>query len=412
MEAKAKKCPVENKPKSYSQYLQVPDLLGCIQPLSDVHDEHLFIVTHQAYELWFKQILYEIDSVREIFMTANLDESKTLLMINRLGRVVLIMKLLVDQFHILESMTPLDFIDFRANLSSASGFQSLQFRLLENKFGVIPENRVKYNQEHYCQVFRDSDSISKLEDSIKSPSLLDLVQRWLERTPGLESGGYNFWGKFADASDRWLRDTLLEPAEDLPDGKEKDTCMAEYKKQRESFDSIFDEQIYQVYVGRGERRFTYRAFQGAMMISLYRQEPRFNQPFQLLTLLMDIDSLLTKWRYNHVLMVQRMLGSKVGTGGSSGYQYLRSTISDRYKVFLDLFNLSTFLIPRSYIPDLSSDMKRRLSMFTKDGKINFGLLPHLDGMNISESSTDSHSDEVEEEDGGLSELVEKNVNFY
>lgn len=100
----------------------------------------------------------------------------------------------------------------------------------------------------------------------------------------------------------------------------------------------------------------------------------------------------------------------------TSYQYwnlsLYFCVSDRYKVFLDLFNLSTFLIPRSYIPDLSSDMKRRLSMFTKDGKINFGLLPRPDGMNISESSTDSHSDEVEEEDGGLSDMVEKNVNFY
>nr|XP_023018705.1 tryptophan 2,3-dioxygenase-like [Leptinotarsa decemlineata] len=97
------------------------------------------------------------------------------------------------------------------------------------------------------------------------------------------------------------------------------------------------------------------------MITFYRDEPRFSQPHQILTLLMDIDSLITKWRYNHMLMVQRMIGAtQLGTGGSSGYQYLRSTLSDRYKVFVDLFNLSTFLIPRSYIPPLDDNMKNHL----------------------------------------------------
>jgi len=137
---------------------------------------------------------------------------------------------------------------------------------------------------------------------------------------------------------------------------------AAYKKQKETFDSILDAKQYEKIREKGERRFTHLAFQGAMMIHLYREEPRFHQPFQILTLLMDIDSLFTKWRYNHVMMVQRMIGSKVGTGGSSGYQYLRATVSDRYKVFLDLFNLSTFLIPRRYLPPLSVRMKRRLSL--------------------------------------------------
>jgi len=101
---------------------------------------------------------------------------------------------------------------------------------------------------------------------------------------------------------------------------------------------------------------------GALLIYFYREQPRFSQPYQILTYLMDIDSLLTKWRYNHVMLVQRMLGSKQGTGGSSGYMYLRSTISDRYKVFLDIFNLSTWLIPRAYIPQLSPLMVKTLSV--------------------------------------------------
>ena len=86
----------------------------------------------------------------------------------------------------------------------------------------------------------------------------------------------------------------------------------------------------------------------------------FNLPFQLLTLLRDIDALIAKWRYQHVQMVQRMIGSKLGTGGSSGYQYLQTTLSDKYKVWIDLFNLPTYTIPRQFIPPLPKDIRQKL----------------------------------------------------
>lgn len=108
-------------------------------------------------------------------------------------------QLLVDQIGILETMTPLDFMDFRDHLSPASGFQSMQFRLLENKLGVKTEHRVKYN-EHYLSVFsHDQDAVNKISSSESEPSLCELVQRWLERTPGLEEDGFDFWGKFKDS---------------------------------------------------------------------------------------------------------------------------------------------------------------------------------------------------------------------
>lgn len=354
-------------PLSYSEYLQLNKLLKCQHPISAeagkaVHDEHLFIITHQAYELWFKQILYEIDSVRSLFSSSCVDGGKTLQIICRLNRIVLILKLLVDQFMILETMTPLDFIDFRGYLSSASGFQSLQFRLIENKLGVKESNRVKYNQQHYLKVFNDEESVQKLQDSLNSPSLFKLVESWLERTPGLEKNGFNFWKKYEEAVDCWLEESIRKPAQKENDPKKREILMMEYTKQKESFDSIFSEELHSKYVERGERNLSHEALQGALIISLYRDEPRFSQPFQIISYLMDIDSLLTKWRYNHVTTVQRMIGSKIGTGGSSGYQYLRSTVSDRYKVFLDLFNLSTFLLPRECIPPLDNQMKRRLNL--------------------------------------------------
>ncbi|KAK3929882.1 Tryptophan 2,3-dioxygenase [Frankliniella fusca] len=350
----------------YGEYLMLDRVLGAQRMLSEangraVHDEHLFIVTHQAYELWFKQIIYELDSVRALFNSSQgLDETQTLEILKRLHRIVLILKLLVDQVMILETMTPLDFMDFRNYLCPASGFQSLQFRLLENKLGMRQEQRVRFNQR-YSAVFGDDPSaVEAISRSEEEPSLAQLVQRWLERTPGLEAGpdGFDFWGKPWRRC--WRGSTRAAAAADT-DLRRK-FLLNDVAQRREVFDSVFSPDTHDLLLQRGERRFSYRALQGAIMITFYRDEPRFSQPHQLLTLLMDIDSLITKWRYNHVIMVQRMIGSaQLGTGGSSGYQYLRSTLSDRYKVFLDLFNLSTFLIPRDYIPPLTSQMKIALA---------------------------------------------------
>ncbi|XP_046742244.1 tryptophan 2,3-dioxygenase [Diprion similis] len=351
----------------YGEYLRLDKILSAQRMLSSqygeegVHDEHLFIVTHQAYELWFKQIIFELDSVRALFNTEGLDESRTLEILKRLNRIVLILKLLVDQVMILETMTPLDFMAFRDYLCPASGFQSLQFRLLENKLGLLQEHRVKYNQS-YARVFgRDPAAMTALGLAENEPSLSCLVQRWLERTPGLEPHNFDFWGKYTRAVEGMLAEQEASAKAEKSE-QVRNHRLSDVSSRRAVFETILNEALHDALVSRGERRFTHAALQGAVMITLYRDEPRFSQPHQILTLLMDIDSLITKWRYNHVIMVQRMIGSQqLGTGGSSGYQYLRSTLSDRYKVFLDLFNLSTFLIPRNLIPPLSRDMKAKLS---------------------------------------------------
>lgn len=347
----------------YGDYLKLHQLLDCQQMVTEhhckerVHDEHLFIITHQAYELWFKQILFELDSIRPLLHTKEVNESNMFQITSRMNRVVLILKLLQDQVEILETMTPLDFMEFRGYLAPASGFQSLQFRLIENKLGVKNELRVNYGKQHYQKVFEDPSAINMIRESEKEPTLLQLIERWLERTPGLEPHGFNFWKKYQNVVALML-DKMTADAKAQGDQAVLDSVA----KKRETFDSLFDVSKHNALVSRGERRLSHLAMQGAMMISLYRDYPRFHQPYYLLTLLMDVDSLVTKWRYNHVQMVQRMIGSQqIGTGGSSGYQYLRSTLSDRYKVFLDLFNISTFLIPRSCIPKLTSDMSKKLS---------------------------------------------------
>ncbi|XP_056117839.1 tryptophan 2,3-dioxygenase A [Rhinichthys klamathensis goyatoka] len=340
----------------YGDYLQLDKIVTSQMLQSElkgnkIHDEHLFIVTHQAYELWFKQVLWELDSVREIFISGHVRDERNMLKVNtRIQRVVMIFRLLLDQFSVLETMTALDFYDFREYLAPASGFQSLQFRLLENKIGVPQNQRVPYNRRHYRDNFRDQEN-ELLLHSEQEPTLLQLVEQWLERTPGLEEDGFNFGGKLEANIFEGLR-REKENIEQKPASEMKEEMMAELIKQKDIFSSLFDERRHDHLLSTGQRRLSYKALQGALMIYFYREEPRFQVPFQLLTSLMDIDTLMTKWRYNHVCMVHRMIGSKGGTGGSSGYQYLRSTVSDRYKVFVDLFNLATFLVPREWVPKL------------------------------------------------------------
>ncbi|XP_041359495.1 tryptophan 2,3-dioxygenase-like isoform X3 [Gigantopelta aegis] len=353
----------ENEDLHYDTYLRLDSFLECQIPQSLklggqlVHDEHLFITTHQAFELWFKQILVEIDSVREMFHHEfEVVESKMLYIVRRLGRVAAIFKLIIEQFHILETMTPIDYMDFRYYLKPASGFQSLQFRCLENKLGVVEDLR-RY-KDAYKDEFIDEKSKTILAESINSPSLADLVEKWLENIPVLNDHGFDILQSYKNAFLKWTKDTILDPAMNERDAKRKEKMMTEYNKQADIIDVMFED----VDKKTEHRRMSSKALTGALMISLYREEPRFNQPFQMLTLLKEVDSLMAKWRDTHVSMVHRMIGQKPGVGYcSSGYLYLRSTCSDNYAIFPDLINMPTYLMPRVYYPQLPETLKQKLA---------------------------------------------------
>src|SRR5690606_37682526 len=124
------------------------------------------------------------------------------------------------------------------------------------------------------------------------------------------------------------------------------------------FEALFDEAKYRAEAARGSWRMSWRALQAALFITLYRDEPALQGPFGLLALLMDIDEAMALWRHRHALMVQRMIGLKVGTGGSSGHDYLART-AERHRVFGDLFLLSTYLLPRSALPPLPYAVRQR-----------------------------------------------------
>src|ERR1051325_11522379 len=177
---------MDKKTLNYSDYLHLSELLECQKLVSlehnkKAHDEMLFIVTHQVYELWFKQIIHELDSVIEMFNKNEVDERSIGVAVSRLQRITEIQKLLIDQLRVLETMTPLDFLDFRDLLVPASGFQSFQFRMIENKLGLKSEARVTYNNNEYFHVLTKEQQIL-LTKTAEMPTLRELVEKWLERT--------------------------------------------------------------------------------------------------------------------------------------------------------------------------------------------------------------------------------------
>lgn len=353
------------RPVYYPDYLGLKTLLSSQKPESvkagrPAHDEMLFIVVHQTYELWFKLILHELDSVHRLFAADSIDEKSMGTAVARLVRVTEVQKLLIDQLRILETMTPLDFLEFRDLLSPSSGFQSVQFRLIENRLGLKADRRLTYNQCPYTAHNKPKDQRT-IKNSETEPSLFTLVEKWLERTPFLDLKNYNFWLGYRQAVDKMLtRDRGIIENNPLFSAEESKRQLAKWEETSAHFASILDERRYADLQRQRLRRLSYKAIRAALFINLYRDQPILQQPFRLLTVLADMDELLTSWRTRHALMVRRMIGMKIGTGGSSGYQYLASTV-EAHKIFTDLFDLSTFLIPRSELPKLPPDMERRLA---------------------------------------------------
>lgn len=351
-------------PISYSDYLKTNGLLG-LQTLRSTefgvkaHDELLFIVVHQTYELWFKQILHELQSVLDLFASDFIKESDMGTAVARLSRIVEIQRLLVDQVSVLETMTPLDFLDFRDLLYPASGFQSFQWRLIENKLGLRADKRLKYNSTHYTSHVAKTEAEALLRSETE-PSLFDRVDAWLSRAPFLQSEDYQFKTEYKNAVEKMLaedREAILTYARSDED---RERNLKQIESTHQIFQSLLDPDKFEELRQSGAFRLSYKSVQAALLILLYRDQPLLSLPFQLLTKLQDIDELMTTWRYRHSLMAHRMLGSKIGTGGSSGHQYLKAA-TDHHRVFSDLFNLATFLIPRSRLPDLPESLSRRLS---------------------------------------------------
>lgn len=362
--------PQPKDPVYYGDYLQLGKILDAQAPESAkrgaaAHDETLFIIIHQAYELWFKQMLHELDSVRAIMSSVPMPSTGLATVTSRLKRVTEIQKILIDQIHVMETMTTLDFLDFRDDLIPASGFQSLQFRLIEATLGVTSQHRMEVEHQFFQSRLKaqDRDQLARRE---QGPSLFSLIESWLERMPFAQFDEWDFWAQYSNKVEAML-DRDLGYIQHNPNLDERVKAMevANLTATKNSFLTLLDASRYQAALTEKKLRLSQRAMLNALFIKLYRDWPVMQLPHQILDLVVDIDELMTTWRYRHMLMVQRLLGTKIGTGGSSGSDYLKKT-TERNRVFMDLFNLSTFLIPRSEIPQLPDFIQAEMG-FTYEG---------------------------------------------
>jgi tryptophan 2,3-dioxygenase len=248
---------------SYASYLRVPELLSLQTPIADpaAHDELLFITVHQAFELWFKEIAYELESARDRML-----DGETFAPRHYLERVHAIERILIEQIAVLETMSPQDFLEFRSNLSPASGFQSLGFREIEFLSGL--------GNRSYLNLAETPEERANLERRLAEPSLWDGFRAAMEHH-GLP----------------------------MPEADEE------------------------------ARR--------ASLLKVFRDRDAFAELFALSEALLIYDELFSQWRFHHVLMVEREIGSKTGTGGSSGASYLRTTLDKRF--FPELWDVRSYL---------------------------------------------------------------------
>jgi tryptophan 2,3-dioxygenase len=230
----------EGRELSYGSYLKIAELLDLQHGLSEEHDELLFIVAHQVYELWFKVVLDELEATR-----ARIDSDDIFFARHHLRRVHVIERLLIEQIEVLETMSPQDFLAFRSQLAPASGFQSIQFREIEFLSGLK-------EPKYLGRLEGTPDEMSRLRRRLDERSLADAFHALVERQGG------------------------------------------------------------------------------PSLLDIFRDRERFGDLFDLCEALLDHDEAFAHWRARHVLMVERQIGSKPGTGGSSGAQYLRSTLGKRF----------------------------------------------------------------------------------
>lgn len=336
------------KPVYYSEYLQLDKILNAQEEESKKNgvradDEMLFIIIHQSYELWFKQILHEVGIVRGIFLKQNIEENSADMhnAVYRMKRVTIILQLLIDKLSILETMTPLDFLDFRDFLRPASGFQSIQFKIMEALLGLPFDQR--FGQQYYTSQLNhhDIELVKKAEHEV---SLFTLVDQWLSRMPFLNDQTYWKEENAFFESYRMVYDLSLQDGE---------------KQNLMSFDELFMKKHES-----NSRRLSIESNRSALFIMLFRDYPLLNTPFQFINTLLEIDELLAQWRYRHMNMVQRMIGRRIGTGGSTGAHYLKHAADSHY-IFKEFADLTSFLIQRNRLPSLPEELAKVLGYSKK-----------------------------------------------
>lgn len=363
------------KPLYYSEYLHLDKILGAQFPESAkyqpfaAHDETLFIIVHQAFELWFKQILHELDSVLNMLSGDRIDDNSEIMarIVQRLHRIARILHHANGQFDILETMQPLDFLEFRGFLNPSSGFQSKQFRLIEARLGLAMHKR--HMPEHYKNAGAhhggfseyDHQEITEAEEGF---TLLKGIKKWLERMPffddqywlGYAAKGetiHPFLSAYLDAYSL-MQQSVLKKVQSNPaisdDIKRK--AAADFEASVQSFRDLF--------IDKGTGIFSAQEMTSGLFILLYKEYPVLRLPFEVISSLTEIDEQMSAWRYRHYNMVKKTIGTRPGTGGSPGAAYLLGALQQNM-IFKDLTLFPTYFVEKKNLPELPEELKQYLS---------------------------------------------------
>ncbi len=390
----------------YGDYLALDKILNAGRPLSGEHDETLFIVVHQVYELWFKQILHELISIQSIFAKDYVEEGDLACALSRLSRIKKIQGLLLSQLEVMESMAPMDFLEFRDLLSPASGFQSRQFREVALRMGQVTQkknrDKSKVSAHNLGQIegkqagateacsphVARSDSAVDPQDGLKCeqletppfmrrlsktdqkhlheiarlPNLCKQLENWLARMPFSRHQYFDFWKEYRRGVESMLGhdQKTIEANRARLSPEEQAFQLSHLKLTQEMFSSLFEESEYQKWQSQGRLRWSQQAFFNALFIFVYRHEGLLHLPYLCLATIAEIDQNWVTWRYRHALMAEYFLGSKIGTGGSSGQEFLLKR-AEEGRIYTDFSLLTTLLIPQKFLPPLPEELQRELN---------------------------------------------------
>ena len=338
--------------QTYADYLNLHEFLD-LQGGDELSNDQLhFVIVHQSFELWFKLIISELRCVRDVLGQTLVPEAEVPTAVHHMERVTEIFRLMAHQWKVMGTLTPQDFLAFRDGLGTASGFESFQMRELEIMLGLPDSDRVAEMDPlaHFRKLAerseRDADILANLEATAAAPSLAESLTRWLTRTP-IQGSLYGDEGDDAVVTG-FVEEYLVAQAR-----------LSDEAVQRLATQGVQDMDAVRARfegAAAGAREFLMpdgeadRARVGLLFIESYRELPLLAWPRTLIDAVVGLEEAMLLWRSAHARMVERMIGRRVGTGGSSGVDYLDATT--RYRVFGDLWAVRTLLIKQEALPPL------------------------------------------------------------
>ncbi len=351
---------------TYWDYLRLNDLLNLqsgldVDESSLLPDELHFILVHQTMELWFKLILSQLRLARDHLAAPDVPEEHIPHVVHHMGRVIEILKLSVPHFDVVETLTSRDFLAFRDKLFPASGFQSFQMREVEILLGMPASDREKLGNQNtldYIKALAERSPAGalawgRIQQAISEMTLKDALDTWLHRTP-IQGSTADMPGD-SEVIEAFLGD-YLEAWESEAEGQLTRLAAsgaAEVEGVKRRFEAALagvSRFLNAEDIPEEERPKVRRIRAALVFVESYRELPLLAWPRRLLDAVAELEERLILFRHRHVRMVERLIGRRVGTGGSAGVDYLDKTA--RYRIFQDLWTVRTVLLRRAALPDL------------------------------------------------------------